>query len=259
MSKIEIDTNHYKGNYPDSASLEGCLAPDAALDALTAASWRTILPQTKLSRATSGTIFRKATAAWRRRVARAPQHLSGRRRQPFADPWNAGSAIDRRARPAERACATLLRGVLRIVTRVGSSVDACWRGVRLAAAMRCWMRAREEWWALCAGRLARSVLASSAIGDRASLAARFPATHHLSSREQAAVGDATEDVLTALADANQAYVDRFGFIFIVCATGKTANEMLELLRERLPNDRDTELRIAAEEQAKITALRLEAA
>ncbi len=70
--------------------------------------------------------------------------------------------------------------------------------------------------------------------------------------------DATEDVLTALADANQAYVDRFGFIFIVCATGKTANEMLELLRERLPNDRDTELRIAAEEQAKITELRLDA-
>ena len=49
VSKIEIDTNHYKGNYPDSASIEGCLAANAALDALSAASWRTILPQTKLS------------------------------------------------------------------------------------------------------------------------------------------------------------------------------------------------------------------
>ena len=49
VSKIEIDTNHYKGNYPDSASLEGCLAEHAPLDALAAASWRTILPQTKLS------------------------------------------------------------------------------------------------------------------------------------------------------------------------------------------------------------------
>ena len=49
VSKIEIDTNHYKGNYPDSASLEGCLAENAPLEALTAAAWRTILPQTRLS------------------------------------------------------------------------------------------------------------------------------------------------------------------------------------------------------------------
>ncbi len=118
--------------------------------------------------------------------------------------------------------------------------------------------AREEWWALAPDDWLEAFSHHPRIGDRAALAARFPATHHLSSREQAAVGDATEDVLTALADANQAYVDRFGFIFIVCATGKTANEMLELLRERLPNDRATELRIAAEEQAKITALRLDA-
>jgi 2-oxo-4-hydroxy-4-carboxy-5-ureidoimidazoline decarboxylase len=118
--------------------------------------------------------------------------------------------------------------------------------------------AGEEWWALSPDDWLEAFAQHPRIGDRASLAARFPATHHLSAREQAAVTDATEDVLAALADANQAYVDRFGFIFIVCATGKTANEMLELLRERLPNDRNTELRIAAEEQAKITELRLDA-
>jgi 2-oxo-4-hydroxy-4-carboxy-5-ureidoimidazoline decarboxylase len=118
--------------------------------------------------------------------------------------------------------------------------------------------AREEWWALSPDDWLEAFSHHPRIGDRASLAARFPATHHLSAREQATVADATEDVLTALADANQSYLNRFGFIFIVCATGKTANEMLELLRERLPNDRDTELRIAAEEQAKITELRLDA-
>ena len=118
--------------------------------------------------------------------------------------------------------------------------------------------AREQWWALSPDDWLEAFSHHPRIGDRASLAARFPATHHLSAREQAAVADAAEDVLTALADANQAYVDRFGYIFIVCATGKTANEMLELLRERLPNDPDTELRIAAEEQARITALRLDA-
>lgn len=119
--------------------------------------------------------------------------------------------------------------------------------------------AREEWWALSPDDWLEAFSHHPRIGDRASLAARFPATHHLFAREQAAVAEATEDVLTALADANQAYVDRFGFIFIVCATGRTANEMLQLLRDRLPNDRQTELRVAAEEQAKITALRLSAA
>ena len=118
--------------------------------------------------------------------------------------------------------------------------------------------AREEWWTLSPDDWLEAFSHHPMIGDRASLAARFPATHRLSAREQAGVGEAAEDVLTALAAANHDYAARFGFIFIVCATGKTANEMLELLRARLPNDREIELRIAAEEQSKITVLRLDA-
>jgi len=49
VSKVEIDTNHFKGNYPDRASLEGCLAPGAPLDRLRTASWSVIIPETKLS------------------------------------------------------------------------------------------------------------------------------------------------------------------------------------------------------------------
>jgi 2-oxo-4-hydroxy-4-carboxy-5-ureidoimidazoline decarboxylase len=94
------------------------------------------------------------------------------------------------------------------------------------------------------------------IGDRASLEKRFPTTHDLSSNEQARVSGADGKVIDALAKANEAYLERFGFIFIVCATGRSAEEMLTMLRDRLSNDRATELRIAAEEQAKITALRL---
>jgi 2-oxo-4-hydroxy-4-carboxy-5-ureidoimidazoline decarboxylase len=56
---------------------------------------------------------------------------------------------------------------------------------------------------------------------------------------------------------NQEYEGRFGFIYIVCATGKSADELLELAHRRIENDRDTELRVAAEEQRKITRLRLE--
>jgi len=64
-------------------------------------------------------------------------------------------------------------------------------------------------------------------------------------------------VLQALAEGNRRYEEKFGYIFIVCATGKTAEAMLELLRRRLPNEPDDEIAIAADEQARITRLRLE--
>jgi OHCU decarboxylase len=75
-------------------------------------------------------------------------------------------------------------------------------------------------------------------------------------QEQASVALAAEETLRRLADANHAYETRFGYIFIVCATGKTADEMLALLESRLRHDAGDELRIAAEEQRKITRLRL---
>ncbi len=116
--------------------------------------------------------------------------------------------------------------------------------------------ARNEWFGLTEADWLEAFSHHPRIGDRASLAARFPASHDLSAQEQARVGGANAEVLDALAEANAQYFDRFGFIFIVCATGKTAEEMLALLRSRLPNERSAELRIAAEEQARITALRL---
>jgi len=64
-------------------------------------------------------------------------------------------------------------------------------------------------------------------------------------------------VAAALADGNLTYEARFGRIYIVCATGKSAEEMLGILRSRLANDPEAELRVAAGEQAKITRLRLE--
>ena len=95
------------------------------------------------------------------------------------------------------------------------------------------------------------------IGDRGSLARRFAGTGHLSAQEQRGVDDASAEVLEDLAAANRTYEEKFGYIFIVCAAGKTASEMLALLRARLPNDAPAEIRIAAAEQAKITELRLQ--
>ena len=75
-------------------------------------------------------------------------------------------------------------------------------------------------------------------------------------REQAGAADAAAATLAALAQGNVTYEERFGHVFLISATGKPADEMLGALRGRLSNDPATELRVAAEEQAKITRLRL---
>lgn len=74
--------------------------------------------------------------------------------------------------------------------------------------------------------------------------------------EQARAREAPEETLGALAQANREYEARFGFIFVVCAAGRTAEEMLALLRGRIDNDAEAELRVAAGEQWRITELRL---
>lgn len=76
------------------------------------------------------------------------------------------------------------------------------------------------------------------------------------SQEQAGSAGASKETLDALVKGNDEYEKRFRHVFLVCATGKSAGEMLAALEERLHNDEITELRIAAGEQAKITRLRL---
>lgn len=94
------------------------------------------------------------------------------------------------------------------------------------------------------------------IGEQ-QLRAKFQATQGWSTQEQRGVQGASEEVLQGLARGNREYEEKFGFIFLVCATGKSAEEMLDLLRARMQNGRDEELRVAAGEQAKITRIRLE--
>jgi 2-oxo-4-hydroxy-4-carboxy-5-ureidoimidazoline decarboxylase len=95
------------------------------------------------------------------------------------------------------------------------------------------------------------------IGSLDALAAKFANTAQWASGEQASVQSASKAVLQALADGNTAYEQKFGYIFIVCATGKSAEEMLALLQARLPNPPKTEIGIAMAEQMKITLIRLE--
>ena len=95
------------------------------------------------------------------------------------------------------------------------------------------------------------------IGDVSALREKFAATASWAAREQSGADPSDEQSLRALADGNRAYETRFGHIFIVCATGLTAPELLERLNERIHNAPESELGIAACEQMKITHLRLD--
>ena len=94
------------------------------------------------------------------------------------------------------------------------------------------------------------------IGEKKAAATQSADAARWSEQEQSGTRTAAEELLAELVALNRAYEERFGFIFIVCASGKTTEEMIALLKERLHNDTDTELRVAAEEQRRITHLRL---
>ena len=95
------------------------------------------------------------------------------------------------------------------------------------------------------------------IGDIDLLRKKFQKTKSWSEKEQLGIQEAGENILKDLAESNRLYEEKFGYIFIVCATGKSADEMLALLKVRLENDPEAELLIAAKEQNKITQLRLD--
>lgn len=94
------------------------------------------------------------------------------------------------------------------------------------------------------------------IGDVESLAKKYANTKAWASGEQKGVEGADRVVIEKLAEGNKAYEEKFGHIFIVCATGKSAAEMLAMLEARMTNDPKDEILIAAAEQNKITRLRL---
>ena len=95
------------------------------------------------------------------------------------------------------------------------------------------------------------------IGDVDTLKKKFASTSAWAESEQRGVQSSSEKILFQLADGNNRYEKKFGYIFIVSATGKTDGQMLALLNARLNNNIHDEIFIAAEEQRKITRLRLE--
>ena len=108
--------------------------------------------------------------------------------------------------------------------------------------------ADEIWWSLTPDDWLEAFAKHPRIGQKSS--AKW------TSQEQSGMANAAEETAAEIARLNAEYDAKYGFIFIVCASGKTADEMLKILRTRINNSRDEEIRIAAAEQAKITHLRL---
>ncbi|RDV27540.1 2-oxo-4-hydroxy-4-carboxy-5-ureidoimidazoline decarboxylase [Alteromonas aestuariivivens] len=118
-------------------------------------------------------------------------------------------------------------------------------------------QALEAWKTMQQEDLLEAFSAHPMIGDMNSLREKYAHTKTMAAGEQSGAAQAGEATLEALRDGNLAYLDKHGFIFIICATGLSAETMLEALNARLPNDTPTEIRNAAEQQIKITLLRIE--
>ena len=120
-----------------------------------------------------------------------------------------------------------------------------------------YQQAESIWFSLSSEDWLEAFTHHPKIGDIDSLRKKFHNTKSISKNEQSGVNDAEKSTLNDLAKSNQLYEDKFGFIFIVCATGKSADQMLALIKMRLNKNAETEIQNAAKEQNKITQLRLE--
>ena len=117
--------------------------------------------------------------------------------------------------------------------------------------------AEHVWWAVDAGDWLEAFMHHPPIGGTQSVSPQSERAASWSVGEQAGVSTAAPSAKSELAAVNEAYLAKFGFIYIVSAAGKSADELLDIARSRLGNNRDNELRVAAEEQRKITKLRLQ--
>jgi allantoicase len=117
-------------------------------------------------------------------------------------------------------------------------------------------QARQIWLNLEAQDWLEAFAAHPKIGAKKAVSHQSAQAAEWSNAEQSGTQTAADSLRDELEKVNRLYEEKFGFIFIVCATGKSAEEMLDLCRRRVRNDADAEIRIAADEQRKITEIRL---
>ena len=235
VSRVEVDTSHFRGNFPDTCSID--------------ADGHEILPRTKLLPDTRHVFIDELIDAGPAKEIRLNVYPDG----GLARLRVYGKATeDAKWREVAR----------RVNTRVRSQAEA---ELRSCCGSSEWMRqmlasrpfdggsellagAETIWWELDPQDWREAFAAHPRIGENPK--------SEWARQEQASAASASSDTMRALAQINREYEKRFGHIFIVLATGKSADEMLAIARQRLQNPPEQELRIAAEQQLKITKLRL---
>lgn len=238
IRSVEIDTLHFKGNFPESCALETCSARDGA--------GNEILPRTKLSAHSNHVFEVHGQTASRVRLRIYPDGGVSRLRI-FGDVTEKGRAAHR----------------LRLINALTPA--AAWRRFLECCGSRAWAEAMTSarpfasadgvietasgiWNKLSREDILEAFAAHPRIGERSS--------DRGASAEQAGAQSASAATLNELQNLNREYESRFGYIYIVCAAGKSGDQMLQLLRQRLANDPITELAIAAREQLDITLQRI---
>ena len=259
IRRIEVDTAHFKGNFPESCSLEACLVggTENTDTNLEFAVWKEVLPRTPL-RANRRHSFRELQAVG------AVSHV---RFNIYPDGGVSRLRISGEpVRPEDQ-----LKGLERInrmpIEQVrGALLDCCgsvaWADQVIsqrpfADEANLFKSADKIWTQLDSKEWTRAIRHHPPIGKKHGRSKQSGTARKWSAGEQAAAQTSSPETLAVLAAANQAYQATFGYVFLICATGKSGDEILQSLRQRLANDPETELRVAADEMRKIMRLRLE--
>lgn len=247
LTHVEVDTSYFKGNAPESASMEVGTSVDGP--------WLEVIPRTKLQPHTRHHFDVS--------VAHPPANFARLRIWPDGGVsrlrlWGQVTDAGREqfalrylnALSPDDAAATLFACCGSTTWSKQMATQAPFVSVEQLQdkAERTWSQLAEEDWL-------EAFRAHPRIGERK--VAGTGASSAWSRQEQAKVGEADAAVLEALAAVNRRYEEKFGHVFLICATGKSAEEMLRAAEVRVENDAATEIKNAAEEQRKIMLLRLE--
>jgi allantoicase len=253
IQSVEVDTAHFKGNFPESFSLESCALTPAK--SLHNARWEPLLPRMPL----------QADAQHQFQVS-GPAAATHVRFNIYPDGGISRLRIFGIPAGAARTAATLQLFNLLPDSAVRAGLISCCGSSRWAEAMlrqrpfsdaaKLKSAADRIWKSLRLDDRLEAFRHHPEIGRRKAAAAQSQQAQLWSLEEQGEVAGSSSTVLDELEQANREYARRFGFIFLVYASGKTAEEMLANLRGRMNNQRGKELKIAAEEQRRIMQHRL---
>jgi len=258
IDRLEIDTSHFKGNFPESAAVHGVrLAADRTLDGLREEDWLPVLARTKLQAHTrhhyeSEVEGRGPFTHLRLRIYPDGGIARFRVLGAATTEGRAGVALRHLQLASDSERRSLWRATcgaekfVEWMTKVGcESLD----DIRRASNEAFDAFGRDDW--------LEAFRAHPRIGEQKAKVDTGARAGAWSGGEQARVHEADAETRAELAAINSQYENRFGFVYIVCATGRTAAEMLAFAKQRMTNDPAAEINVAATEQRKITALRID--